>query len=188
MNKSTPISHLQNQQQFNQNDNIVNDILKEIETTNNQQQQQPPMNPEFIQQNQPQFNQMEQQHAIQQDLQMQQEQQQFQEHDNHLEQMGQPNIQMNMQQGMEHNHIPFENTQYYQEDMSKNIFDMVLEEGKLPLIVSLLVITFNIKQLDSSVIKFIPKALGEDGDITWVGLCTKGLFAGLIFYLLKKFI
>ena len=36
------------------------------------------------------------------------------------------------------------------------------------------------KQLDSSVIKFIPKALGDDGNITIVGILIKGLIGGLI--------
>ena len=66
--------------------------------------------------------------------------------------------------------------------------EMILDETKLPLIVSLLVVVFNLKQLDSSVIKFIPKALGEDGNITTIGLLIKGLAAGVFFYLAKKFI
>ena len=49
-------------------------------------------------------------------------------------------------------------------------------------------VVFNLKQLDSSVIKFIPKALGEDGNITTIGLLIKGLVAGVLFYLAKKFI
>ena len=36
--------------------------------------------------------------------------------------------------------------------------EMILDETKLPLVVALLVVVFNLKQLDSSVIKFIPKA------------------------------
>lgn len=184
MNKSTPISHLQNQQQFNQNDNIVNDILKEIETTNNQQQ--PSMNGNGMNQSQQQFQmeptQQSVQHMQQQDQQILQEQQQFQE---------QQQQQQFQEQNMQEQYVPTQQNDFnnlYQEQEPKNLLETILEEGKLPLIVSLLVIAFNVKQLDSSVIKFIPKALGEDGNITIVGLLTKGIFAGLIYYLLKKFI
>ena len=182
MNKSTPISHLQNQQQFNQNDNIVNDILKEIETTNNQQQ--PSMNGNGMNQSQQQFQmeptQQSVQHMQQQDQQILQEQQQFQEQQQQFQ-----------EQNMQEQYVPTQQNDFnnlYQEHEPKNLLETILEEGKLPLIVSLLVIAFNVKQLDSSVIKFIPKALGEDGNITIVGLLTKGIFAGLIYYLLKKFI
>lgn len=191
--KATPISQLQSaQSQFtNTNDTIVNDILQEIESTNNQsnndmssQQVQYQMDPSAQQPHQV----MQQQH---------QQQQQIPNEQPHMIQQQQPPLTMHNSQFQENmspymNESPSDMNGYHQfiEKPTPETFslEMILDETKLPLVVALLVVVFNLKQLDSSVIKFIPKALGEDGNITTIGLLIKGLVAGVLFYLAKKFI
>ena len=201
--KATPISQLQSaQSQFtNTNDTIVNDILQEIESTNNQsnidemgsKQVQYQMDPATQQQH----TVMSSQHQHQ--PQIQQQQQQVHNEQPHMMQNQQPpltmhNDQFQVQENMQNymNEVPVDTNGYHQftqkpshEQLS---LEMILDETKLPLIVSLLVVVFNLRQLDSSVIKFIPKAIGEDGNITTLGLLLKGLVAGVFFYLAKKFI
>ena len=196
--KATPISQLQSaQSQFtNTNDTIVNDILQEIESTNNQSN-----NDMSSQQVQYQMDPSTQQpHQVMQQPQQQQQQQQQQHIPNeqpHMIQQQQPPLTMHnsqFQENMSHymNESPSDMNGYHQfiEKPTPETFslEMILDESKLPLVVALLVVVFNLKQLDSSVIKFIPKALGEDGNITTIGLLIKGLVAGVLFYLAKKFI
>jgi hypothetical protein len=197
--KATPISQLQSaQSQFtNTNDTIVNDILQEIESTNNQstiddmgsKQVQYQMDPTTQQPHSVMSSQHQQQSQIQH--------QQQPPNEPHMIQHQQPPLTMHndqFQENMPHymNEAPVDTNGYHQftQKPSQEQFslEMILEETKLPLIVSLLVVVFNLKQLDSNVIKFIPKALGEDGNITTLGLLMKGLVAGVFFYLAKKFI
>ena len=193
--KATPISQLQSaQSQFtNTNDTIVNDILQEIESTNNQSN-----NDMSSQQVQYQMDTSTQPHQVmQQQQQQQQHQQQIPNEQPHMIQQQQPPLTMHNSQFQENmspymNESPSDMNGYHQfiEKPTPETFslEMILDETKLPLVVALLVVVFNLKQLDSSVIKFIPKALGEDGNITTIGLLIKGLVAGVLFYLAKKFI
>merc|ERR1712070_1185075 len=70
----------------------------------------------------------------------------------------------------------------------KTLVEKILEESKGPGIVALLFIASSFKQFDGQIIKFIPKALNATGEITNIGIIIKGLMAGLLFFLLKKFI
>ncbi len=198
--KATPISQLQSaQSQFtNTNDTIVNDILQEIESTNNHSSNIDEMGSKQVQyqmdtSTQQPHSAMSSPHQsqIQQHSQIPNEQP-------HMIQHQQPPLTMHNDQFQENMHnytneVPTDTNGYHHQFTQKPnqeqiSLEMILDETKLPLIVSLLVVVFNLKQLDSSVIKFIPKALGEDGNITTLGLLMKGLVAGVFFYLAKKFI
>lgn len=176
--KATPINQLNSSYPQN-NDNIVNDILKEIDQTNTNQdetrdemtarQAQYQMDPSI--QPQQQYSQEDQNNPGMQAQMMQQ--QQDMPPDQMYEQQIDPRLLQN---------------QYQMDNIPQQTFtEKLIEELKNPVIVSILFVIFSFKQFDQSVIKFIPKALGSTGDLTPIGLCIKGLIVGTVFYLVKKF-
>ena len=175
--KATPINQLNSQFPQN-NDNIVNDILKEIDQTNpnNQEETKDDM--------------IARQASFQMDPSIQPGQQYQGEPDQMPpQQMMQPDQQMQYVDQGQMDPSMLQNG--YQMDMpvqQKTFTEKILDEMKNPLIVSVLFVLFSLKQLDTSVIKFIPKALSATGEITPIGLATKGLIVGVVFYLLKKFV
>ena len=191
--KATPINQLQSPS--NQNDNnLVNDILREIDQSGSPQppsggggelsnediasrQAQYQMDP--IAQSQQMMNepdmsqqQMEQQQMMQQQMEHQMMQQQQQQQEPHI--MGNPQMMSNM------------DTMYGSKPLT--LFEKIINESKSPIIVATLCTLLCFKNVDTQLIKFIPKGLNSGGEITPVGLIAKGLIAGILFYLVKKFI
>merc|ERR1712227_1070386 len=180
---STPINQIQNNQQFggNQNDNLVNDILKEIDQTSTNQ----PMSNEDIGSKQAQY-QMDPVHQQQPSQQQQQQpppqQQYIDENAMDPQMMQQQMMQEQMMQQQMNSQMDQGNMGY---DMGggppKTLVEKILEESKGPGIVALLFIALSFKQFDGQIIKFIPKALNATGEITNIGIIIKGLMAGLLF-------
>ena len=189
--KATPINQLQSP--TNQNDNnLVNDILREIDQSGSSQspgggelsnediasrQAQYQMDP--IAQSQqimgePDMNQqqMEQQQMMQQQMMHQQMEQQQQQHEPHI--MDNAQMMSNM------------DTMYGSKPMT--LFEKIINESKSPIIVATLCTLLCFKNVDIQLIKFIPRGLNSSGEITPIGLISKGLIAGILFYLVKKFI
>lgn len=183
--KATPINQLQST--TNQNDNsLVNDILREIDQTNSQggelsnddiaaRQAQYQMDPIAQSQQMMQDSDMNQQQMEQQQMEQQMMQQQM------MQQQQQQQHQM-----MGNHNMGDMDTMY--NTKPKTLVEIIIEQSKSPIIVAVLCTLLSFKNVDTQIIKFIPKGLNANGEITPIGLITKGLVAGLLFYLVKKFI
>jgi len=182
--KATPINQLNNQFNNQNNDTLVNDILKEIDQTNvnnsdvGAKQAEYQMDPSV--QPQVQFQEPDQNEIMQQQMMQQQMMQQQQN-----SQQVSPDMQQYQEQVMDPN-MMFSGPG----DMSINqsLTDRILDEVKNPLLVAVIFFAVNFKFLDQSLIKFVPKALSVNGDLTIIGQSIKALLAGVAFFLLKKFI
>lgn len=73
-------------------------------------------------------------------------------------------------------------------DNNNSIFDITLNELKLPLIVVLLIIAFSHPQVNEFLLKNIPYFSLPDGEIgmNMIGLVFKAIVAGVLFYVLTK--
>jgi hypothetical protein len=113
--------------------------------------------------------------------------QQQMEHQQQMEQQQMEQQMMQQQQMMGSTQQMPDNMTF---DMKPNqtLFEKIIDESKSPIIVATLCILLCFKQVDTQVIKFIPKGLNANGEITTIGLLIKGLIAGLLFYITKKFI
>lgn len=185
--KATPINQLQSP--TNQNDNnLVNDILREIDQSGSPQQPSGgELSNEDIASRQAQYQMdplaqsqqmmgepdMNQQQMEQQMMQQQMEQQQ-------MMQQQEPHIMDNTQM--------MNNMDAMYGSKPLTLFEKIINESKSPIIVATLCTLLCFKNVDTQLIKFIPKGLNSSGEITPIGLITKGLIAGLLFYLVKKFI
>jgi len=181
--KATPINQLQSSPN-QQSDTLVNDILREIDQTNNN----PEMSNDDIAAKQAQYQMdpvaqsqqymgdnvdPQQQQMMQQQMMQQQQQQQMMQQEPDMGQMD-PSLMYGGEPS--------------QTMVQKTLLERIIEESKSPIIVATLCVLVSYKGLDSQLIKFIPKGLSTTGEITTIGLIVKGLIAGILFYLVKKFI
>jgi len=187
--KATPINQLQSPNNPNDN-NLVNDILREIDQTNSPggggelsnediasrqaQYQMDPLAQSQQMMGEPDMGQptMEQQQMMQQQMEQQQMMQQQQQQ---------------QQQMMGNNNMMGDIDQIYG-SKPQSLLERIIDESKSPIIVATLCTLLCFKNVDTQVIKFIPKGLNSSGEITPIGLIAKGLIAGILFYLVKKFI
>lgn len=73
------------------------------------------------------------------------------------------------------------------EEKPKNSTDIMIAEMKLPLLVAFLVFLTNFQAVNDMIVKNIPKlAVGDE--LNMMGLIVKALAAGLIFYLVRRFL
>ena len=181
--KATPINQLNNQFNNQNNDTLVNDILKEIDQTNvnnsdvgakqAEYQMDPSVQPQ-VQFQEPDQNEMMQQQMMQQQMMQQQNSQQISpDMQQYQEPVMDPNMMFSGPGDM---------------NINQSFSDRILNEVKNPLLVAVIFFAVNFKFLDQSLIKLVPKALSVSGDLTIIGQSIKALLAGVAFFLLKKFI
>lgn len=161
MSKSTPINQLRRDD--TDNAELVQNILNDFES---QDSQMPPQQ----QMQQPSQQQMPQQQMPQQmPQQMHQQQQNVQYYDDdtdeEFEDYGEP---------------------IYQ-DRELSTTDQVIAEAKRPLLVVLLVFLTNFAMVDDMLLKNFAQ-LGTDGSLNMMGVAAKAVVAGLIYYLVNKFV
>jgi hypothetical protein len=165
MERSTPINHLQRGGQAEEMvDDIVDDLEEEQRYLAQQQQPQQP------QQHQPQHPQQHQPHHPQQHQPPQHFQgppEQMYRPPNHQPMMMRPQRPVN-QQSLE----------------NAPLSQRVLSEAKEPLLVSVLVIIMSSPQLQSLIARFLPIAASNP----LIGLAVRAVFAGVLFWLLRRFI
>ncbi len=180
--KSTPINQLPNQGQQaqpsqNEQDNqLVNEILNEIETqnapvendnareSNNENTYQRQMDPGVNQQS---FDQEMDQGGPSQEQIAQMQRQQMQQ-------------QMMEQQMMKESEM---NAPAEKVSLQQQIVDQV----KAPLLVALIVFALSFPFVNQLLAK-VPKALSDTGQLTTIGFLSKSVFAGLLFYVVNKFV
>jgi hypothetical protein len=86
--------------------------------------------------------------------------------------------------------------QYYEEEEEHydnyetelSFTDKIMMELKLPLLVALLVFLSNFNMLNTLLVKYIPRVIGSDGNMNIYGLLLKSVLAGLLFFVVKKFV
>lgn len=163
MERSTPINYLQ---RGNQAEEMVDDIVEDLEEEQQylqaqQQHPQPPMQPNQppMQHPQPQMQPPEQQYLPQ-----------------HQFQRGPPGGHQPMMRPVPPRNQPgLEN---------ESLSQRVLNEAKEPLLVSVLVIIMSSPQLQSLIARFLPIAASNP----LIGLAVRAVFAGVLFWLLRRFI
>ena len=101
---------------------------------------------------------------------------------------------MPSQQGQQQNDQDYveEYDDYYDEPLIQqkelSTTDMIISEAKMPLLVMLLVFLTNFSSLNQILVKNVPKLANADGDLNMIGLVAKVLLAGLVFYIVKRFL
>ncbi len=65
--------------------------------------------------------------------------------------------------------------------------ESLMDQVKGPLIVVVLFILLNLDMVNQMMVKYIPK-ISAGGNVNMMGLVLKGVVAGLIFYLVKRFL
>lgn len=163
MDRSTPINHLQRNGNEQHPDEIIDNIVDDLEDEYQSDQRALP---------QQHFQQPPQQHY-------QQPSQQGGPFPGHQGPMMHPQMQQQMQQQMHHQPQP-------QQPSLANIpvSQKILGEAKEPLLVSVLVIIMSSPQLQSLIARFLPIAASNP----LIGLGVRALFAGILFWLLRRFI
>lgn len=86
--------------------------------------------------------------------------------------------------------------QYYEDEQEQSapvvkqlsFSEKLLSEAKLPVLVVLLVFVANFSQLNKLLVEYVPKVVGNDGNINMLGLLVKAVLAGVLFYVVKKFV
>lgn len=161
MERSTPINHLQ---RGGQAEEMVDDIVDDLEEEQRYLAQQ-----------------QQAQHQAQQQPQQPQPQQQYQAPPQHFqgppEQMYRP---PNHQPMMMRPQRPVNQQSLENAPLSQR----VLSEAKEPLLVSVLVIIMSSPQLQSLIARFLPIAASNP----LIGLAVRAVFAGVLFWLLRRFI
>ncbi len=66
--------------------------------------------------------------------------------------------------------------------------DQIISEIKGPLLVALLVFLTNFDMVNQLLVKNIPKLAGHGGELNLIGLGLKAIVAGIIFYVVKRFL
>jgi len=103
-------------------------------------------------------------------------------------QMQQPQQQQYMEQPNQME--PYEDYDgYYDgtEEVSMSMTDKIISELKMPLVVVLLVFLTNYGMVNELLIKNLPK-LSNGNELNILGLGVKAVLAGLVFYLVRKFL
>lgn len=102
----------------------------------------------------------------------------------HRQQMPQ---QQQQPQQMEDEYEEYED--YYDQVQERQLSasEQMISEFKLPLLVVFLVFLTNFGMVNDMLLKNIPR-LGGDGELNMMGLMVKALVAGVVFYLVKKFV
>ncbi len=65
--------------------------------------------------------------------------------------------------------------------------EQIINEVKLPLLVVLLVFLTNFNQVNKLIVQNIPK-LASGGELNLLGIAVKALVAGVVFYVVKRFL
>ena len=210
--KSTPISSLPSDYNENSDNNqLVNEILKELESQdtldqNPQMSSMPPMPQQMQQGRMPQ--QMQQGRMPQQMPQMSgqdrmtsnMDQEQMRQEQMRQEQMRQEQeqAQNQIQEEQAHN---LEQTQTEPSESilreidpiplnltdSEDLNKILLVELKRPLIIIALCIAFSLPALNKTLLNFIPKLATENGDMSLIGIIVKAILVGILFYITDKF-
>ena len=74
----------------------------------------------------------------------------------------------------------------YKEDNRKDSLEILFEEFKIPLFISLLFFIFQLPFLKKNLIKYIPFAFLSDGNYNLNGYFISGFLFGVTFYILNK--
>lgn len=176
MENQTPISQLGNIGAADNNiNNTVDDIINQIngDGGSQPQQQQHPHNPQ----------------------QQQQQQQQYQPPQDSYEEpqyveptpiMQQPSQQMDQPPPIQDNDII--DTSGFETNIS-SLTDQIIKSSKHPLIIMVLYILLNLKQVDN-VFKYktIKLLVGEDGQLTFTCVIIRAIILALLFYVIKLFV
>lgn len=172
MENQTPISQLGNIGAADNNiNNTVDDIINQINGDGGSQQQQHPHNPQ------------------------QQQQQQYQPPQDSYEEpqyveptpiMQQPSQQMDQPPPIQDNDII--DTSGFETNIS-SLTDQIIKSSKHPLIIMVLYILLNLKQVDN-VFKYktIKLLVGEDGQLTFTCVIIRAIILALLFYVIKLFV
>ena len=84
--------------------------------------------------------------------------------------------------------VPPDAMSYYGPKETANMTSMMIQEAKEPLIVAAVALLAQMGLLNGVVGKYVPGSFGEDGDVTMTGMIVKGLVAGVLFYVIRRFL
>lgn len=65
--------------------------------------------------------------------------------------------------------------------------DVVFAEAKLPLLVAVLVLIASMAVVNRTILTYVPRVVGADGNLNMLGLVFKALVIGVVFYLATRF-
>ena len=201
--KSTPIHTLpsNNDEDISENTQIINEILKELESNvyenieapqqyitlqqrmspHYQQQQRVP--PQEQQRISPQYQQQRISPQYEEDIKESEVNKNFEkstESDNIFDiiEKNNENIELPDNENMQLN------TLNLTEDLDLN--KLLIIELKRPLIIILLSIAFSLPAFNRSLLSFIPKLANETGNMNFLGIIVKAILLGLLYYILDK--
>ena len=176
MSKSTPLSQLPNMNSgdSDKENQLVNDILNELDKNENteqstqqiEQQQENVMSEQMQQQAQQQAQQQQMQQQMQQQQMMQQQQQ--------------------MQQSQQEQSNESVNLDNLVVDEPKSLADKITDMIKQPAIVAAICIFMSIPQLNNVLVSLLPKKEFILNNSNLFVLLLKGLFSGILFYVLNN--
>jgi flagellar motor protein MotB len=172
MGKSTPLSQLQNNNTADNDNELVNEILREIDGGNNQEP------PQQQQQQQPQQQQQQQQMMMEQQMMLEQQQQQQQQQmmmEQQMEMEQQPQMEMEQQQQL-----------LEQEPEELSLIDSFMAELKSIIMVSVICIVVSLPQVADLLSKLLPNKAVILNNLEYVLVLVKGLLAGLLFFLAQR--
>ena len=183
MRKSTPINQIRKEPN---NSELVQNILNDMEhpaDTRSHSPQQPQYQPQQQQQHQP------QQRRKQQQQQQQQQEQRFEKDATQEDHPDDENFDNNVDEEYEEGY----DNQYVDEpsQLEKQVstFDYLMNEGKLPLLVVLLVVLSNLEIVNTLIMRNIPQLIEQPfKEIGMLGIFLKAFIAGVIFYIVKRFL
>lgn len=77
---------------------------------------------------------------------------------------------------------------YYGPKETANMTSIIMQEAKEPLIVAAVALLAQMGLLNGVVGKYVPGSFNDDGDVTMTGMLVKGLVAGVLFYVIRRFL
>ena len=174
MSKSTPLSQLPNMNSgdTDKENQLVNDILNELDKNENTEQS----TQQIEQQQENVMSEQMQQQAQQQQMQQQQQQQMMQQQ----QQMQQ------MQQAQQEQSNESVNLDSLVVDEPKSLADKITDMIKQPAIVAAICIFMSIPQLNNVLVSLLPKKEFILNNSNLFVLLLKGLFSGILFYVLNN--
>ena len=185
MSKSTPLSQLkQPSNEDENNDMLVNEILKEIDSSNEPQmpqnnQQLPPINEQLEVQQQQEMMQQQMQQQMQQEMQQQMDQQMMVNQQQHQQKL--QDIEKREQE------LSKKESELAAEPKPVGLYDNLMAEMKSIIIVAVTCLLISLPQVSDILMRVMPNKSFIINNMQYVLLLCKSLLGGIIFFLANHF-
>ena len=83
----------------------------------------------------------------------------------------------------------YDEEEYFDEypELPMSTTDMIMHEGKAPLLVALIILLFGFSFVDQNLMKYVSR-LGTDGQLNIMGMLLKAVLGAALFYGLNRFV